>query len=117
MSEGIAIIVEGAVLLLIVSSVVVIVGGLLVIFGSYWRHFRQLSAEENYRRFKSRLARVLMVALEILIVADVIETVTLQVTFESLAALGLLVVVRTWLSWTLDLEAEGRWPWQPAVEE
>jgi uncharacterized membrane protein len=117
MPEGIVHIIEGAVLLLVVSSVVVIVGGLLGIFGSYCRHFRQLSAEENYRRFKPRLARVLMVALEILVVADVIETVTLHVTFESLAALGLLVIVRTWLSWTLDLEAEGRWPWQPAVEE
>jgi uncharacterized membrane protein len=50
-------------------------------------------------------------------VADVIETVTLDITFESLATLGLLVIVRTWLSWTLDLEAEGRWPWQPAVKE
>ena len=117
MPEGIASVVEGASTLLIVSSALVIVVGLLVIFGSYWRHFRQLSAEENYRKFKPRLARVLMVALEIMVVADVIDTVTLHITFESLAALGLLVIVRTWLSWTLDLEAEGRWPWQPAVEE
>ncbi len=58
-----------------------------------------------------------MVALEILIVADVIETVTVEITFESLATLGLLVIARTWLSWTLDLETEGRWPWQPAAEE
>jgi uncharacterized membrane protein len=58
-----------------------------------------------------------MVALEILVVADVIETVVSDITFESLAALGLLLIVRTWLSWTLTLEAEGRWPWQPAVKE
>jgi uncharacterized membrane protein len=58
-----------------------------------------------------------MVALEILVVADVIETVASDITFESLAALGLLLIVRTWLSWTLALEAEGRWPWQPAVKE
>jgi uncharacterized membrane protein len=117
MSEEIVSIVEGAGIFLSVSSVVVIVVGLLVVFGSYWRHFRRLSFEENYRKFKPRLARVLMVALEILVVADVIETVTLDITFESLATLGLLVIVRTWLSWTLDLEAEGRWPWQPAVKE
>jgi uncharacterized membrane protein len=117
MSEGIVRIVEGAGIFLSLSSVVAIVVGLLVVFGSYWRHFRRLSFEENYRKFKPRLARVLMVALEILVVADVIETVAVEITFESLATLGLLVTARTWLSWTLDLEAEGRWPWQPAVEE
>lgn len=49
--------------------------------------------------------------------ADIIKTLTLDIIFESLASLRLLVIMRTWLSWTLDLEAEGRWPWQPAVEE
>jgi uncharacterized membrane protein len=117
MPEEIVSLIEGAGIFLSVSSVVVIVGGLLLIFGSYLLQFRQLSTEENFRKFKPRLARVLMVALEILVVADVIETVALHITFESLATLGLLVIVRTWLSWTLDLEAEGRWPWQPAVEE
>ncbi len=117
MSEGIVSFVEGAGIFLSLSSVGVIVVGLLVVFGSYWRHFRRLSFEENYRKFKPRLARVLMVALEILVVADVIETVAVDITFESLAALGLLLIVRTWLSWTLALEAEGRWPWQPALEE
>ena len=94
-----------------------IVIGLLVVFGNYLYRFRRLSAEESFREFKPRLARVLMVALEILVVADIIETVTTDITFESLASLGLLVIVRTWLSWTLALEAEGRWPWQPATEE
>jgi uncharacterized membrane protein len=109
--------VEGAGIFLSLCSVGAIVVGFLVAFGSYWRHFRRLSTEENFRKFKPRLARVLMVALEILIVADVIETVVVHITFESLATLALLVIVRTWLSWTLGLEAEGRWPWQPAVKE
>ena len=52
-----------------------------------------------------------------MVVADIIKTLTLDILFESLATLRLLVIMRTWLSWTLDLEAEGRWPWQPAVEE
>ncbi len=117
MSEAVVSLVEGAVIILSMSSVVVIVVGLLVVFGSYLRHFRQLSPDESFRKFKPRLARVLMVALEILVVADVIETVTVNITFESLATLGLLVITRTWLSWTLELEAEGRWPWQPAVKE
>ena len=117
MEEGIVRIIERAGVFLSLCSVVAIVVGLLVAFGSYLYHIRRLSFEENYRKFKPRLARVLMVALEILVVADVIETVTVEITIESLATLGLLVITRTWLSWTLGLEAEGRWPWQPAVEE
>jgi uncharacterized membrane protein len=117
MREAIASILEMAGIFLNVFSVLAIVIGLLVVFGKYLYHFRKLSPDENFRRFKPQLARVLMVALEILVVADIIETVTLDISFESLATLGLLVIVRTWLSWTLDLEAEGRWPWQSAVEE
>ena len=116
MPPEIANVVEGAGIFLSLSSVLAIVIGLLVVFGNYVYHFRSLSPE-SFRRFKPRLARVLIVALEILVVADIIETLTVDVTFESLAALGLLVIVRTWLSWTLELEAEGRWPWQPAREE
>ena len=117
MSEVAVKLVEGAGIFLSLCSVAAIVVGLLVVFGSYLYHIRRLSFEENYRKFKPRLARVLMVALEILVVADVIETVTVKITIESLATLGLLVITRTWLSWTLGLEAEGRWPWQPAGEE
>jgi uncharacterized membrane protein len=117
MPEEIAGIFEISSTFLCLFSVLAIVIGLMVVFGNYLYHFRQLSAEESFRKFKPRLAWVLMVALEILVVADIIETVTTEITFESLATLGLLVIVRTWLSWTLALEAEGRWPWQPAAEE
>jgi uncharacterized membrane protein len=53
-----------------------------------------------------------LLGLDLLIAADIIRTVTLDPTLENVAALGLLVVVRTFLSWALVLEAEGRWPWQ-----
>ncbi len=53
-----------------------------------------------------------MLGLEILVVADVIETITTKPTFRSLAALAFLVAIRTVFSWTLFLEVEGRWPWQ-----
>lgn len=117
MPEGIIRIIELAVVVLKLSSVLVIVIGLFAAFGVYLYQIRHLSLEEGYHQFKPRLARVLMLALEILVVADVIETVTTDVSLGSLAALGLLVIVRTWLSWTLELEAEGHWPWQPAMEE
>ena len=117
MQESIVIILEGTGVFLKLFSVAAIVGGLLLSFSSYLVHFHQLSPEDSFRKFKLRLAKVLLVALEILVVADVIETITVKITFESLATLGLLIIVRTWLSWTLVLEAEGRWPWQSVMKE
>lgn len=62
--------------------------------------------------FKQSFSRGVLLGLDLLIAADIIRTVTLDPTLENVAALGLLVVVRTFLSWALVLEAEGRWPWQ-----
>jgi len=68
--------------------------------------------DANYREYKHTLGKGLLLGLEILVAADVIRTVTLELTFESIATLGLLVVVRTFLSWSLVVEIEHRWPWQ-----
>ncbi|MGI9621244.1 MAG: DUF1622 domain-containing protein, partial [Acidimicrobiales bacterium] len=65
-----------------------------------------------FETFKRHIARGLLVGLDLLIAADVIKTVTLEGTLESAAVLGLLVLIRTFLSWTLVLEVEGCWPWQ-----
>jgi uncharacterized membrane protein len=82
------------------------------------RYFISLITKRNapngsYREYKHTLGRALLLGLEILVAADVIRTVALEPTFENIAALGLLVVVRTFLSWSLVVEIEGRWPWQP----
>jgi uncharacterized membrane protein len=82
------------------------------------RYFTFLIAKRNtpdasYREYKHALGAALLLGLEILVAADVIRTVALEPTFENIAALGLLVVVRTFLSWALVVETEGRWPWQP----
>lgn len=68
-----------------------------------------LAAYEDYRR---RLGRALMLGLEILVAADIVRTVALDNTLRSVASLGILVLIRTFLSWSLMLEVEGRWPWQ-----
>jgi uncharacterized membrane protein len=67
----------------------------------------------QYKSFRATLGRVMLLGLEILIAADVVRTVALERTLTSFAALGLLVVIRTFLSWSIVLEIEGRWPWQP----
>ena len=51
-----------------------------------------------------------------MIAADVIRTVPLEPTVDNVAALGLLVIVCTFLAWSLVLETEGRWPWQRPIE-
>ena len=75
------------------------------------------SAAAGQDVFKKEISRGLLIGLDLLIAADIIRTVTLEPTLENVAALGLLVIVRTFLSWSLQLEAEGRWPWQQNVPD
>lgn len=67
---------------------------------------------EAFRVFKRYMARGLLIGLDLLIAADVIKTVTLEATLENALVLGILVLIRTFLSWTLVLEVTGSWPWQ-----
>jgi len=78
---------------------------------------KQLVARERFRQYKHRLGRALLLSLEILVAADVIRTVALEPTLENVSVLGLLVVIRTFLSWSLVVEIEGRWPWRPKNPE
>ena len=98
-------------------AVAVIIIGFAVSSGRYAAHFRKTTHEDNFKRFKVELGSALLLALEILVLADVIETITVTPTFLSLAFLTAIVIIRTAVSWTLTLETEGRWPWQGPVEE
>ncbi len=61
---------------------------------------------------KHQLGKALLLGLELLVAADVVKTVALEPTLTNIAILGLLVVVRTFLSWSLSVEMKGHWPWQ-----
>jgi uncharacterized membrane protein len=77
--------------------------------------FRSLTRRadlQTYEDYRQRVGRAMLLGLEILVAADVIRTVALEPTLRNVAVLGLLVVVRTFLSWSLVLEIEGRWPWE-----
>jgi uncharacterized membrane protein len=69
-------------------------------------------AIEVYQDVRRSFGRVLLLGLEVLIAADIVYTVTVDLTFATVGTLGLLVVVRTFLSWSIELETDGRWPWQ-----
>ena len=68
----------------------------------------------TYGRFRRFLGRSILLGLELLVAADIIRTVAVTPTFESVGVLALIVLIRTFLSWSLELEITGRWPWQGA---
>ena len=108
---------EKAGLMITVFAVLVIVVGFALAAGRYFLQFRTASPASNFSSFKISLGKALLLGLEILILADVIETITVTSTYQSLTALGFIVVLRTAVSWTLALETEGHWPWQTDSEE
>jgi uncharacterized membrane protein len=98
-------------------AVAVIVVGFALAAARYTFRFRKVNLEQNFKQFKIQLGHALTLGLELLVLADVIETITVESTFQSLGILAFLVVVRTAVSWTLTLEIEGHWPWQTSEEE
>jgi uncharacterized membrane protein len=69
---------------------------------------------DAYERLKQYLGKALMLGLEFLVAADIIRTVTIKPTLESLVSLGLLVLLRIVLGWSIAVELEGCWPWRVA---
>lgn len=66
----------------------------------------------SYRRLRLYLGRSIVLGLELLVAADIINSVAINPTFASVGVLGLIVLVRTFLSWALEVEINGEWPWQ-----
>ena len=98
-------------------AVAIIVAGFVRAAWRYGRRFKDKTQKDNFNAFKVELGSALLLGLEILVLADVIDTITVTPTFVSLAILASIVILRTAVSWTLTLETEGRWPWQAAAEE
>jgi len=70
---------------------------------------------DPFRAYKELIGRSLLLSLEFLVAADVIRTVLLDLTAKGVGILGALVLIRTFLSWSVVVEIEGHWPWQPAA--
>jgi uncharacterized membrane protein len=70
--------------------------------------------EEAYRIVRTVFGRSILLGLEFLVAADIIRTVAVQPSLENVAVLGLIVLIRTFLSFSLEVEIDGRWPWQSA---
>jgi uncharacterized membrane protein len=78
-----------------------------------WRSKEKTYGDESFRQLRESLGRSILLGLEFLIAGDIIRTVAVAPTFYNLGTLAVLVVIRSFLSWGLSMEIEGRWPWQP----
>jgi uncharacterized membrane protein len=65
-----------------------------------------------YRRFRQQLGQTILLGLELLVAGDIVHTVAGEPTLMSVAVLGIIVLIRTFLSFSLEVELTGRWPWQ-----
>jgi uncharacterized membrane protein len=106
--------IEWAALGIEILGAAVIVAGVLrvAITRGTVRFLLKLDEPGAYESYKHQIGRSLLLGLEFLVAADVVRTVALDPTLNSVAVLGLLVLVRTFLGWSLAVEIEGRWPWQ-----
>jgi uncharacterized membrane protein len=96
------------------AGVVVIVLGIVV---AAWRFVRGVAArsvfDASYRQLRQSIGRGILLGLELLVAGDIIRTVAITPTFTSIAVVALIVAIRTFLSFSLEVELTGRWPWQP----
>jgi uncharacterized membrane protein len=95
-----------------IAVMVLIVGAVLCTGRLVMQMFRGTDRHEVYRNFREGFGRCLLLAVDLLVAADIILTVAVDHSFESLGMLGLLVLIRTFLHFVLELELTGRWPWQ-----
>jgi len=76
------------------------------------KKFIKKEHSEAYKLYRHQLAKGILLGLEVLVAADIIHTVAVDLTLDSIAVLGLVVLIRTFLSFTLEVEISGKWPWQ-----
>lgn len=96
----------------VVGVAVIVLGVVLATAAFLLRDIKARGMSEAYELYRANLGRGILLGLELLVGADIIGTVTAELTFTSVGLLGLVVVIRTFLSFSLETEIEGRWPWE-----
>jgi uncharacterized membrane protein len=94
---------------------IIVLGTIITTFSFIWRVIQEGTLENCYRRFRSDFGKAVLLGLEFLIASEIVGTVAIGPTFQDLGVLALLVVIRTFLSFALELEISGRWPWQKSL--
>ena len=112
----IAIIANVSFILEILAVLIISVAILYAVLNFLISFLKDRRPESNLNTFKQIVGRSVQVALELLIAADIINTVVLDATIQNVLVLGILVLIRIFLSWTLVLETEGQWPWKKKIQ-
>ena len=94
-----------------IAGVAVLLGGGLISLATYVRDLMRVAPRPAYERLRQNLGRCILLGLEVLIIADIVLTVTIDQTIQSALTLGIIVLVRTFLSFSLEIELEGTVPW------
>jgi uncharacterized membrane protein len=95
-----------------VGAGIMILGGLGAFAAFAYQSLHADTAEQPYEALRRNLGRCILLGLEVLIVADIVRTIIVDTTIESVAALGIIVVIRILLSFSLEVEIDGTWPWR-----
>ena len=94
------------------SAGIILFGILFATISSIVRFFKKTNRPKIYHSFRVMVGRCILLGLEILIAADIIRSLALSLTLRSVGLLGLIILIRTFLSFSLEVEMNGRWPWQ-----
>jgi uncharacterized membrane protein len=96
-----------------VGGIAIIVLGILgASLAVLWQVLHGRSGSDAFTLYRANVGRAILLGLEFLVAADIINTVAFEPTLRSLAVLAGIVLIRTFLSFSLEVEIEGRWPWQ-----
>jgi uncharacterized membrane protein len=90
---------------------IMIVGGLVAFVDFGVRALRSGPHRGGYQQLRRRLGQVILLGLEVLIIGDIVRTIIVDPTLRSVAVLGVIVIIRIVLSFSLEVEIDGVWPW------
>jgi uncharacterized membrane protein len=93
------------------GAAIMIVGGLLALVAFAVSVTQAPTRPDAYRKLRQRLGQAILLGLEVLIVGDIVRTIIVDTTIKSVAVLGMIVVIRIALSFALEVEIDGMWPW------
>lgn len=99
-------------ILQIAGIVVIVAGGIYSTLNYLFQVIRKNTRVDTYKTYRTQLGRSILLGLEFLVGADIIQTVALDINFINLGILASIILIRTFLSFTLELELTGKWPWK-----
>jgi len=98
-----------------VGVAIIVIGGVMALGPYLWRSLRGDRSLESFRTVRRNLGRAILLGLEFMVAGDIIKTVAIDPTLSNVGVLALIVLIRTFLSASLEVEIEGRWPWARAT--